>query len=269
MGKVQKHFKVHCSARNHRKTAEMYSDNDLFATWVRLGVLAVERFADRTNDSFYVSDLELMAITGKGRLDVARTLLSRLAHVSPTSASRDGDVWLISIPNFRKKQGFGEIFGRVTSASSSSSSTTTSTKRREEMERAPSAPVADAPSQPAQTRRKSKTSCPDKLEPEARDRIREWAPEHGVDPAQLATEWGAMRDHFRSIGEMRSDWPATFRTWLRRSVRFNARDQVAAGESKAQARERRTREAAAEAFRRMTGHNDEQPTLLALPGGRA
>lgn len=136
-GKKQpKHFKVHCSIQNHEKTAAMSADNDLFALYVRLGILAVERFADRTGGTFIISDRELPRLTGKGRLDVARTLLSRLAHVSPTSASREGDIWRITLPNFAKKQGFAEKMNHFRESPSSSSSSPSV----EERANAPSAP---------------------------------------------------------------------------------------------------------------------------------
>ena len=72
------HFKVRCSTRNHERTAAMYGDNDMLALWTRLGVLAIERYADRTSDHFEVHDRELTALTGKGRADIARRSLGRL-----------------------------------------------------------------------------------------------------------------------------------------------------------------------------------------------
>ena len=47
MPRVKPHAKIHCSLKNHRKTADAFSDNDLLATYVRLLLLGVERFADR------------------------------------------------------------------------------------------------------------------------------------------------------------------------------------------------------------------------------
>lgn len=131
-GKKQpKHFKVHCSIQNHEKTAAMAADNDLLALYVRLGLLAVERFADRTGGTFIISDRELPRLTGKYRADVARTLLARLANVSPTSAERDGDVWRITIPNFAKKQGFAENKNRFRESPPSATATPTVEKRQD------------------------------------------------------------------------------------------------------------------------------------------
>ena len=49
MPKVKKHFKVHLSLENHRKTAAIYSSNRLLALWVRLGMTAVDHFAAASN----------------------------------------------------------------------------------------------------------------------------------------------------------------------------------------------------------------------------
>jgi hypothetical protein len=86
-----------------------------------------------------------------------------------------------------------------------------------------------------------------------------------MDLSGLRAEWDACRDHFRSLGEIRADWPATFRTWLRRSARFAARDSKAiTAESPAQARARRTKEAGAKAYEMI-----QQRKLELIGGGVA
>lgn len=114
---------------NHAKMAVVYADNDLFALWTRLGVLAIERYADRTGDSFLVHDRELPHLTGRGRADVARRLLGRLADVSPISAEPDGDTWRITIPNLSEKQGFRPKNGGRMEVSASASASATATKK--------------------------------------------------------------------------------------------------------------------------------------------
>ena len=106
MPRVKAHFKSHLSLGNHAKTAEMFADNDLLATWLRLGHLAVERRAALTNDIFIVRDEELQGLTGKGRIDVARKLLERLADISPISVECSANIWTITWPKFAEKQGF-------------------------------------------------------------------------------------------------------------------------------------------------------------------
>lgn len=128
MPRGKPHFKVRLSVKNHDDLPAVYSSNDLFALWVRLGMAAIERFADRTGDRFIVPDRELMMLTGKGRLDVARTSLSRLADVSPISAERDGDVWRIHFPNLAQKQGFRPRNGTVTGPPATATATATPEK---------------------------------------------------------------------------------------------------------------------------------------------
>ena len=129
MPRVKRHAKVHASIANHQKTAAVYANNDLLATYVRLLILGVERFADRYGDSFLIHKRELGRITGRHRVDVAAKSLRSLAEVSPISAEPDGDLWRITIPNFARKQGFAEKNGGRMEPSSSSSSSTTTTKK--------------------------------------------------------------------------------------------------------------------------------------------
>jgi hypothetical protein len=50
------HFKVMTSIMNHPKTTVMWGDNDSLAMWLRLGVLAIERFADMSCQPSYPHD---------------------------------------------------------------------------------------------------------------------------------------------------------------------------------------------------------------------
>jgi hypothetical protein len=108
----------------------MFNSNDMLAIYVRIGLLAVERFAGKTGDTFTVCDTELPALTGKRRIDTARTSLLALAELSPisvrpppdlkpTSQRPSTDLWTICIPNFAKKQGFGSKNVQGTSPSDS------------------------------------------------------------------------------------------------------------------------------------------------------
>ena len=106
MARVKKHFKLHASLANHRKTAALFADNDMLALYGRIGILAIERFADKTGDSFLVHPRELLVLTGRGRADVARRSLERLADISPISVESEGDLLRIGFPNFAEKQGF-------------------------------------------------------------------------------------------------------------------------------------------------------------------
>ena len=106
MPRSRPHFKVHVSARTHPKTANVFGDNDLLAAYTRIGMLMVERYASKTDDTITVHKSEFGWITGRHRADVARKLLERLAEVSPMSFELDGEVARISLRNFSEKQGF-------------------------------------------------------------------------------------------------------------------------------------------------------------------
>lgn len=85
--------------------------NDVLATFIRLlAYLNQRRSRDRLDPDAacqaVIGKADLMAITGKLRLDVARTSLSRLAHVTSTSVEHQADVTLISWPNCAEFQGW-------------------------------------------------------------------------------------------------------------------------------------------------------------------
>ena len=106
LARVRPHAKIHISLESHEKTAEVYASNDLLATYCRILLLAVQRFAGRTGNTLTLHKRDWCKITGKGRADVALMSLRCLADVSPISVRHQGDVCSITIPNFQRKQGF-------------------------------------------------------------------------------------------------------------------------------------------------------------------
>lgn len=106
MPRVKAHFKVHLSLGNHAKTAAMFADNDLLATWLRLGMLAVERRAALTSDVFLVRREELPSLTGQKRGDSALRVWNKLLTSSPVVANYSEPIWTVEFPKFAEKQGF-------------------------------------------------------------------------------------------------------------------------------------------------------------------
>ena len=106
MPRVGRHAKLHCALQSHPKTFYVYGDNDLFATYARILMLAVERFAARTGNRFDVKQKELLELTGKRRIDAAKRVLDYLSTMGPVLIDYRGDSALITIPNFSEKQGF-------------------------------------------------------------------------------------------------------------------------------------------------------------------
>lgn len=125
MPRVTPHAKLHVSLKNHRKTAQLFADNDLLAAYTRILLLAVERFADRTEDSFTVHKSELMVLAGKKRADSALRLVRYLSDTSPILVQSEGSLFRITVPNFAKKQGFHARKGNGTGDPTTTTSTTT------------------------------------------------------------------------------------------------------------------------------------------------
>jgi hypothetical protein len=119
------HFKVYTSVQNHRK-ADFWEDPRLRGIWLGLGVLAVERYADRTGDSFLCCAADLMAVTGTSRGSGAVAALRSLCRRSTVSLEPDGTRWRVTFPNLSEKQFFRSGNGTQTVSSSSSSSSSSS-----------------------------------------------------------------------------------------------------------------------------------------------
>jgi hypothetical protein len=67
------------------------------------------------------------------------------------------------------------------------------------------------------------TATPDVLP--ITEEMRAWANANGFSDSEIAIETPAMLDHFRSKGETKLDWIATWRNWIRRSRKFGGRNQ--------------------------------------------
>ena len=90
---------------------EVYRSNELLALWLRLGLVAIERYAARDGDTFRVHRSELGDLAGQKRRDKAEALLQRLATELELSVNLVGSYWEIEWPKFSQKQGFTEKNG--------------------------------------------------------------------------------------------------------------------------------------------------------------
>lgn len=190
-------------------------------------------------------------ITGKHRADIAATSLRHLADITSISVRYDGDIASISWPKYAE-------FQAVAFRESPAPSPITKTSPRREKKRDTAS--ASRPS-----------VCPEDLPEREAVQASEWGTAKGFTPDQMAYAWERVRDWARSKQIMRVDWVATLRNamtdgWALKGFASGASVER---ESPAQARERRTKDAMAEAFRRMTGgEGGSQPPLIALAGGR-
>lgn len=218
-------------------------------TYVRLRIRALltQQFAEgatpEENGRLVVHGTRLEFITGKGRCDVAWTLLQRGCDVAGMSLQRCGDVATIFWPNYAE---FQESDTRVPAARRPRKRRSVAVAVALSQERTPERVevVAEAPTplppaveqpvlplverKPAVRKQgrppRAKTPAPERFSDEQRLLIRAWArseyPE--VVPQLLALE-AACLDYFRGEGKLKVDWIATFRTWVRREGNFTPR----------------------------------------------
>jgi hypothetical protein len=112
MPRVRPHFKAHTSISHHRKMSEVFPDNDLLALWLRLGVLAIERYAAKSGDVLRVHRSELSALCGGKRRDKAEVTLKLLASKLELTLNKHGEYFEIEWRNLSIKQGFAPKNGR-------------------------------------------------------------------------------------------------------------------------------------------------------------
>ena len=106
MSRVRPHFKAHTSISHHRRMAEIYPNNDLLALWLRLGVLAIERYAAKSDDVLRIHRSELSALCGGKRRDKAEVTLRLLATKLELTLELVGEYFEVEWRNLAIKQGF-------------------------------------------------------------------------------------------------------------------------------------------------------------------
>jgi hypothetical protein len=141
-------FRVHCSIQNHEKTLAVWADNNLLAAYVRLGVLCRDRGAGENADWVSLSAFDVQRITGRRRLDVARTSLELLANLVGWDFLHQGDITSIHFRNFSKKQGYAPRNSRTTPRELRSYSAKTPRRREKREEYPPIVPLAEEPAEP-------------------------------------------------------------------------------------------------------------------------
>ena len=129
-------------------------DNDVLATCVRLMAHLNTRWARDGLDVDSAARVtlrpgDLMEITGRRRLDVARMLLRRLADLTSMSVTCPGDMTEISWPKFAEFQDWlsrlGEKSGKRGALSASASASAPAYKKEEEKSAPPAAVAAPLP----------------------------------------------------------------------------------------------------------------------------
>lgn len=119
--RIKPHVRIHHSITNHPRFAAIVADSDLFAMLVRLWLVASQKGAAHTGDQLTLSRADVAWITARLRRDMALTSLSRLAHVAAYSLRHDGDITVIHVRNFAKKQNITPRLRRVATRNSAAS----------------------------------------------------------------------------------------------------------------------------------------------------
>lgn len=83
------HFKVFVSIQNHPKMRGVYDSDALLAMYVRAGIMAIERYADRTHDCFLVGRRDLMRVAATEPWANAQKKLLRLEAATPLQVRCD------------------------------------------------------------------------------------------------------------------------------------------------------------------------------------
>ncbi len=198
----------------------VYEDDALLAMYVRAGLMAIERYADQTEDGFLLSGADLCKIAGTAPVPNALRKVGRLLARSRLELGREGARWRLRIPNFAKKQ-FPRRYD-VPSALPSASASASASKKTPPLPPSREGGTARAPGK-ART-----TEAPEGLTRDQKASILAWAQQHvasgdlpkgAADPKRLAAWVEACLDHFRAGAKRKADWTATCRNWIRRAAR--------------------------------------------------
>jgi hypothetical protein len=206
----------------------MCQDNDLFAAYGRLGMLMVERYAAKTDDTIHVHVRELEWITGKGRRDAALRVLQRLEEVTPISvgllaevggtsvgslqdfhgksAELPGEVLSIKLPNFAKKHGMHPVIDDTREKIE---------ERREKKEEGGEAGARKAAPSGDETPER-KTKAPEELTEDQLRQLRSWRDDKRpwIKDVDLDSKVERCLGWFRGNGGRKIDWVQTCRNWV-------------------------------------------------------
>lgn len=213
------HFKVFASIQNHRRAIGVFEDDALLAMYVRVGILAIERYADRTGDSCLLSSYDLERVAGCRGVANARRKLGRLVAATRLTLGQEGAGYRLTIPNLAKKQFSRDGNGAETGPPSSSSSTTTTTEEKKEPA-AVAAPVFapggnGKPKPEKRSRRAKKTPFPDPFPLDLKLRLYSWAPGAGFTEIQVDESVIRVGDWAISNAKLMADWGRAIQGYMR------------------------------------------------------
>lgn len=219
MATPRKHwFRVADSVRDEPWT------NDQLAFLIRLMAELNTRWARngldwKTACSIELNGTDLMALSGKHRVDVARKSAEHLADIASMSVSHRGNITLIAWPKYAEFQGLIPRESPESRPLRNLPRKTPPQPQEDKRESAPPAPVADAPT-PTRSRRVL-IPKPESFDEPAKERLRAWAARKGIDRALLNLgleefrDWEPLKPPYRRTSEQ---WEGAFKKILREGI---------------------------------------------------
>ena len=197
--------------------------NDELAALVRLMARMNSRWArdglsPQQAATIHLGPTEIMAISGKRRVDVAAKSLRHLADIASMSVECLGDIVAITWSKFPDFQNY-ENRARPQRGRSASASASASAEEKRERESAPPAPAAPAARPPAPKR--VLIGKPDILPDESKERLRAWAARKGFDRSVLNEGLDVFRDWEPKSPPYRrtlEQWESAFKKIVREGV---------------------------------------------------
>lgn len=150
MPRLPGHLKVYTSLLSDPAMFAVVNDNDLLATWVRIGLLAIRNYADRHGDSFMASRRDLEWLTGCRRGANPERRLGRIVATGALTYSQEGAGFRLTVRKFAESQFPNRTNGSVsdsptTTTTTTTTATTTKSRRNRRRARQGRLPVAARP----------------------------------------------------------------------------------------------------------------------------
>jgi hypothetical protein len=119
VGRLKPAFRLHLSVASHRNTAVIWSNLQDRAMYAELGRLAIQKYAPKTDNQFYLNAAELMAVTGCSTpaaatnrwvafLGHCRVGAESLGGHSPVTAESLSGHWRVTFRNLAEKHGMSK-----------------------------------------------------------------------------------------------------------------------------------------------------------------
>jgi hypothetical protein len=181
---------------------------------VEIWRLAMERYAGKRGDILSLRPLDRLSIAGELEQSRADLLVSVLLRTLKYRLRKYPNRWDVHVRNFSNKHGFSPEESTPVHVPGSNKNGThkKEERRKKKEERRNNIPtVIDSGSRKAQ-----RLPCPDRLDPDDRARLLEWAATKGWTESHCRWAWNAVKEWSRGTGNRRVCWYSTTQGAMRR-----------------------------------------------------